>query len=226
MTPTGDPVARGGFNSSLLTPARFGAACGFAWFVLVVAAFAVLSASHGLPSTARPSPDEIVSTYTQEVAPAAWVGLLLDMLGGLLFVFFAAAFWALLSRVEDAPAWLSAATLGAGLLYVAAKVPQWAALDSLLSGSGQHMDRAALVSLWNLYQGVFAVSRAPFALFLVTGALVVVMHGGLPKWLGWVALPLAALMLVTVVIPSAAPLQQLAGLWVLVVGAYMFRRAS
>lgn len=93
------------------------------------------------------------------------LGVSLDMIGSVFFVLFVAGLWARLRRFETSPAWLSAATLAAGILAVAASFIDKTLFFSLYSLSGEGLEAETARVL-------FLTARASFLLFgLFAGAM-------------------------------------------------------
>ena len=98
---------------------RIGAACGVAAAVLSPVGFALI-ASGGFASDPSTPRQEIAKALAAPAGSQIVTGALLDTLGGLCFLIFAARLWATLRRSEGAPGWISAVSFAAALMSLAA----------------------------------------------------------------------------------------------------------
>jgi hypothetical protein len=196
------------------------ALCGVVALALSFGGFMLIgSAGFGVSD---PSVD--MSRIVAQVAPpGAYLGLLLDILGSLFFVIFAARLWATLRMAEGDTAWLSAGSFGAAILAVAASFVDKTIYYAIFTHAGRGLD-ADLASV--LFAGVFA-SFALFVAFVglsigLAGA-VVLRGGGLPRWMGWLGI---AVLLASVAIPAVGPVVAfpLVLIWIVAASLLLVRR--
>lgn len=162
---------------------RVGAVCGLAWPVLVTVAFGLVTGAQAVPTSRRPSAAELRALQTP--GPQAWFGEALYVLGALAFLAFAVRLWATLRRVEREPGWLATLALCASIVYVAAKFPQHAAVQAMWAGADP-------TTAWVFSDQLLYLSLCPLAVALVAASTVILEDGGLPRWLGWLGIPVAA----------------------------------
>jgi len=134
---------------------------------------------------------EVVAFYTEEDS-SVLAASVLAAYGALLFLFFAGRIRRALRAGEGPVARLSAIAFGGGVL-ASAGIALFAGLGFALADAADSIDPAATQTLHVLSSDLFmplAVGIA--ALFLATG-LGAVRFGGLPRWLGWLALAIGIL---------------------------------
>lgn len=164
--------------------------------VLVVAGVVVFeSADTPGPESA---PTEYVSYFDSETG-TIFPGTLLFALGILLFVWFAGTLRARLAEREGGVGRVSTIAFG-GALGMAALL--LAAIGTSISGAfileedDAQLAPAAAQALWHVGEGVFLMGWFMGALFLAATAIAALRTRLLPRWLGWVTLGIAVLLLI------------------------------
>lgn len=176
---------------------RIGASCGVVWFPLLLVANALVGQA---APQGGPTPEREIARVLSATPPAqAWVGEYLYALAALLFLVFTTRLWAALSRAEGGRGWLSTTALGAGLVYVALKFPQHAALHALWTRAGHGLDVQAGAALWDTHQDLLLASLYFNAVMTAATAVVALRNRALPGWLGWTAVACAVLLLAAAV---------------------------
>jgi len=119
----------------------------------------------------------------------ATIGLSLELVGFALFAFFLARLWAHLRSAEGGDGVLSMAALVGGITMLAIKLGSGAELLAM-DQRRDTMSAEQVQQLVDVGGATFLLSFLPFGVLLVASGLVVARRGGLPRWLGWVALAL------------------------------------
>ncbi len=202
---------------------RIGAACGVLWFPLLFAANSLVA--QAAPQEGLTSDKEIARILAAPPPAQAWVGEYIYALAALLFLVFTARLWARLWRAEGGRGWLSVTVLGAGLVYVALKFPQHAALDVLWMRAGHGLDVQVGAVLWDTYEDLLLASLYFNALMTAATAVVVLRKAALPSWLGWAAAACSVLLLGAAVM-HAFELAFPFAFWVMAAGVVLFLRAD
>jgi hypothetical protein len=204
---------------------RIGAGLGIVSIALVAGGFAVAAATE---TTIASSPDEVAAFYTGAGLAKTLVGGIVEVLGLLLFLPFAAM---LTGRVRDgglsgdllAPTARMAATVYVSICLAPGMSAGAAALWSAHHGSP---DPVVLTALNDLRALSYFLALVAFALFLVLVGLAGLGTGGLPRWAGWSA-PAIALGIVASLPLAAANLIDVFGLvgllWVVAVAVHLLR---
>jgi len=162
--------------------ARYGAATGILFVVLVVITFATLPKP---PSSDAP-PAEVL-TYFINHDSALHVAQLLFAGTAFLFIWFIGTLRAALGASEGGQQRLSGTAYGAGLVAAAVQIVSFSLLATATfhaADNGADITRA-------LNDGAAlapAVAAPAVTLFLVANSLVILRHGYLPSWLGWLGI--------------------------------------
>jgi hypothetical protein len=154
-------------------------------------------------------------TYSQKVH--------FEALTIILEVFFIAALWGVLRRSEPAPAWLSAAALGAGIAAVAVKLSSAPAYFALVYHA-LPLDPNLARALFEMNTFAFFVTWYLQAALLLAVAALSVAYRALPLWLGVPAglIALALLVAVQFAVTNLTVVPELLWLlWVLVASVYL-----
>src|SRR5712691_10442952 len=109
---------------------RLGAACGIPAVVLSPVGFALISAAGfgGDPTTPR---EDIARAVARGSGEQVLAGAMVDTLGAVFFVIFAARLWATLRRAEGEPGWLSLACFAGALMAIGASFVDKSAVFAL-----------------------------------------------------------------------------------------------
>jgi hypothetical protein len=175
------------------------------------------------------SPNE-VAEYLDRSSALTWTGIDLELFGIALLIVFAGRMWAILREAEGAGGWIATTGFGAAL----------AALTVLLVGDATVMGAAFKAGRDGLDPGVVGamytvqwhadlVYGAVNAVFFAAAALLVLRHGALPRWLGWLALVVAVGLVATVPFGPGATMEPphvLGFLWIVAAGIAMIARRN
>lgn len=170
---------------------RIGALSGVAFIGLFVAA----STMGGSES---PSPDDssgAIAVYMADNAPGWDLSIGLSLIAVACLVVFVSYLRQALQRAEPARTFLPAAAWAGGLLFAAMLL----ALLSIQIASGVIAsygdDTQVAKTLYLLSWDFAAVFGPPLAVLIGATSVAGLLHGGLPRWLGWAGLPLVVLLL-------------------------------
>ena len=184
-------------------------------FVALVIVGAVVS---GEPPGADDPVAEIVSHY-EDNKDAIQVGAALFMIGAALFVFFAGYMRNALDRAAGGRSMLpTVALVGAAILATGAAID--AMISFAIAEAAGDVDPTAVQALQALWDNDFMPLALGAALFFLATGLSVVRHGGLPTWLGWIAVLLG----VVGFTPIGFVTFMAGALWILGVSALMATR--
>lgn len=210
---------------------RVGAVCGIPAVMLSPVGFGLIAGGGfgGGPDMPR---EEVARAVAASASGLVYVGAVLDVLGALFFVVFAARMYGLLRRAEDGnggDAWVSVVAFGAALLSLAGSFVDKAGYLAIGARLGRGLDAAEAVTLLDLGGGAFLLSQV-FMGGLFTGAVAVVVlrTGVLPGWLAWPAALIALGNLAAVALPAGAGFAPFASFigWVLVLSGYLAARPA
>jgi hypothetical protein len=147
----------------------------------------------------------------------------IESLAILLEVFFVAALWGVLRRPEPAPAWLSAAALGAGIAAVTVKLSNFPA-DFALAYHAQPLDPNLARALFEMNNFAFFVTWYLQAALLLAVMALSLAYRALPLWLGVPAglIAISLLVAVGVAVTNLVVVPELLWLlWVVVTSVYL-----
>ncbi len=198
--------------------ARIGTACG-ALYVII----AVIATGGGGNSNAPNLGADGATIASYYAAHAYSQAAHLEALAILLQVFFVAALWGILRRSEPAPAWLSAAVLGAGVSAVAVKLSSAPAYFALVYHA-QPLDPNLARALFEMNTFAFFVTWYLQAALLLAVTALSLAHRALPLWLGVPAGVIAISLLVAVqfAVTNLIVVPELLWLvWVVVTSVYL-----
>jgi hypothetical protein len=168
------------------------------------------------------SPENVLSNF-QENGGTILAGGFIFQLGCLFFIWFLGTLWARLRWAEGGTGRLATTAFGGGL---ATAVFLLLAPGADMAGALNNEEIAASTAeAVRVVEDVFVSGAALSAAVVVTAvALVTILTGALPRWVGWVSLALALWLL----IPFVGWAGLLFGfpLWVLLVSFYLWRAAT
>jgi hypothetical protein len=196
---------------------RLAALTGLAFVVLAVISGAIMGEP---PDPSDDSVQEIVSFYQDndsEIRISAIIGAI-----GLVALVFFAAYLGKVLRAASGPGHISSWVVLAGATVLATGAALDGTINLALAETADDIDPSgvqALSALWNNDYIPLGVGAATFAL---AAGLSIVRHGGLPKWLGWVAIVLAVITLTPIGFAGFIG----TGLWIAVASVMLFLRAD
>jgi hypothetical protein len=192
---------------------RLGPLCGALFVVLELAGFAIGSAGGRASVTLGDSTSKVVKAFADPVGAGVWVGAYLELASLAAFVVFAA--WLFRSQRGS----LAMAGMVTAGVYAAVTVVSLVIGDVLEYRAGHGIGGQELLALFDLQSGLFVVSWGISAGFLALAPVT--------GWLRHSALAIAALSLIGMAMPKAAPGQFAAMLfliWTLVTSIVLARR--
>lgn len=207
---------------------RLGAAAGLAAIVLISVGFALVAAAD---ATFHSSDSAVVSYFTEAGVARLVAGGLIQVLGLLLLVPFAAMLTARVSG-PGTPGVLLAPTARTALtIYVTLSLaPGMSAGAAALWHAHARTGDVAIITALNDLRGLsYFVALVAFALFLVTVGLAARSTGRLPRWAAWSAIVLGVLLAIGV--PAAGTgltdiVALLGLLWIPVVAVHLLRHPA
>jgi hypothetical protein len=193
------------------------------WVPLTGVAFVVFAVVGAVISGEPPGADdpvqEIVSHY-EDNKDSVEFGALFIVIAALLFVFFAGFVRKVLDREAGGRSMLpTVALVGAGIFATGAAID--ATISFALAEAADDIDPTAVQALQALWDNDFMPLALGTALFFLATGLAVVRYGGMPAWLGWIAVLLG----VIGVTPIGFVSFMAGGLWVLGVSVLLALRA-
>jgi hypothetical protein len=162
---------------------RYAPLTGVVFVGLLVAVFATSGSTPGVHSTGA----HVISFYKAHHGEQI-AGNVLGAVGVAFFLFFAATLRARLRRREGGEALAALAFGGAVLLAVGGAA--FSALGFALADARNTLDPSAAQALNVLINDFFFPLAVGTCVFMIGNWLAIVRTGALPKWLGWVALPI------------------------------------
>jgi hypothetical protein len=188
---------------------------GVGFVILVIVSFAI----GGEPPSASDPVDEIVEHYVDN-GDSVMIGAVIGGLAAVLLIYFAAYLRKVFRAAEGEGGVLSATTLiGATVLAVGASFD--ATLSFALAETAEDIDPAAVQALQALWDNDFLPLAVGSVVLFFSAGLSIVLHGALPKWLGWIAILIAVVGLT----PVGFFAFLVGALWILVVSVMLSMRA-
>jgi hypothetical protein len=207
-----DPTEGGGVRKEFIAPLT-----GVAFVVVLVTGFLIA----GEPPEAKDSTaQEIVQHYVDH-KDSAIAGAFLSALAALFLVFFGGHLRRVLRAAEGENGMLSAVAF-AGTIIVAVAAAIDATISLALAETAKDLDPSAAQALEALWDNDFIPVILGTVILLFAAGISIVLNGGLPRWLGWVAITLGVL--------GATPLGFVAflgsGVWILVLSIVLTMQAG
>lgn len=178
---------------------RIAAAIGLLHVFLVFIGVAV---HNGSPDVGA-SPHDVMRYAATLPATRAWVGNIVECVGYLLFLPFAAYLSTVLSPTARPWRWLSVTALSAAAVYIAVSVAPGIALQEATVQWGKRgLDPQVVAALSDIADDVFFISFLPATLFLGAVAALALKIGGAAHWPGVSAALVGVVLLITGVIAN------------------------
>ncbi len=193
---------------------RIAPVTGIVSIALIIAAFII----GGEPPDADAPAREVVSYYAENDTDTE-VGSLLLALGAALFLFFIVTLAGWLRRAEARVSALSMGVLAGGAL-VSVGMLIFAGIGLTLGDVGADLDPPATQALHALSEDFFFPVAGGTVVLSWSLGLAILRNGGLPKWLGWVAIVIA----VASVTPAGFFAFLALGIWAVIASAVMLAR--
>lgn len=196
---------------------RLGALTGVGFFIALIAGFIIVGEE---PPGTDDSVPEIIEFYTDNDTQV-WIGISLTMLAATLLVLFAGYLRKVLRAAEGEGHMLSSVVLAGAAVFATG-----AAIDGTLSAAlvdaADDVEPAAVQSLNALWNNDWVPLALGALIMMLAAGLSIVRHGALPKWLGWVAIVLAVILITPIGFAGFIG----TGLWILIVSIMLAMRAD
>ena len=190
--------------------ARFEAATGIIFAAFLAASFATSGSTPNSDATGKAVIDFFKANKNSQNS-----SLFFGILAVIFFTFFAAVLWNRLRRRLPGSALPAAGLVGAASIAVGGSI--FSSLTFSLTDAPDKLDPAAAQALNVLNNDLFFPFVIGVAIFLIANGLAIAHGGVLPRWLGWVGIPIA--------LTGPTPLGIVAffgsGLWVLVASVWL-----
>ena len=184
----------------------------------VVFAIGLLT-SGDVPSTSA-SGEEVIAHYSDE--GEVFIGIILLLLAGVLFMFFAGVLRGALVSSSRAPEWLATVVFGGAIIYSAAlaifAMAQIMLIDAADLGQTEVAQALNIFDNDNFFPAVLGM-----ATMLLASGWHLLRSAVLPKWLAWVSVALGVLSLAG---PAGFVAFLLFPFWVLAVSVLLYRQGA
>src|SRR5918999_626041 len=184
---------------------------GVAFVIVLILGFII----GGEPPDADSPAQEIVDHYVDS-KDSVMAGAALTGVAATLLVFFGGSVRRAL-RDAEGPGGVLSAVAFAGTIIIAIGGAIDGTISFALAERADDIDATAVQALQALWENDFLPLATGLAVFLLASGLSIVRHGAVPRWLGWVAIPLAILALT----PIGFVAFGLGALWVLAVSVLL-----
>ena len=198
-------------SNSLLT--RLGAACGALYVVLAIVANDALGS--GSPDSTASA--QVIGAWwrAHEVTNTDWALGFVELLALLCFPIFIVVLAWVLQRADRGHTWLPWAVLAMGLLSAVVKLASGAPMFALLWRADDGISDGLAAAMVDMNGAAFVLTWALDAVMLAAAGGVILSTRCLPRWLGWLGLLTAPLLLATVPFAMSGPPTFLLGLlWI------------
>jgi hypothetical protein len=197
--------------------------------VAIVLPFTAQALSGNSGSPDLPASRAKIETWvaSQTVTPAHVAGGVVELIGILALIVFAATLWSVLRGADSEDGIASATAFGAGLVAAAVKLASFPAAFAAIWRHDQGLNPQLAAALVDMNNVSFVLMWALFAVMLAAAATVIFRSGVLPRWLGWVGAATAAILIVST--PAATHVPPvgvlLAFIWIISTSVVLTRRA-
>jgi hypothetical protein len=138
---------------------------------------------------------EVVEHFRDNRTPILVAGLL-QGLGVFAFFWFLAALRSGLETVADAGRWLVSAALIGGIATGTMLLAMYGPQTTGATTDKELLNPGSAVAFWRLSHTFFVGAEIAFAVLAAAVGLLALRYGAFPRWLGWVSLVLALLLLI------------------------------
>ncbi len=194
---------------------RLAALTGVGFIVLLIVGGIVA----GQPPDAGDSVQDIANYY-RDNKDSIEIGSFIGVAAVLLLIWFGAYLRHVLSTAGSGPVLSALPLVGTAIVAVGFAID--ATISISIAEAVDDIEPASVQTLQALWDNDFVPLALGALLFLISSGLSIVLYGGLPKWLGWVALALAVIGFT----PAGFAAFIGAGIWILVVSVLLAMRAA
>jgi hypothetical protein len=171
------------------------------------------------------APASAIASYFESEEGSIYLGGLALFIGSLLLIWFAGSLRAAVAELETGVVRLASIVFGAAVLKAVFDIAFFAPQIAGAFGANERdapLEPAAAQALWIVGDGFFVAAEYAAALLLVATAVAALRTGVLPRWLAWISLLLALVLL----IPPIGWAGLIFGfpLWLIVVSVLLYRR--
>jgi hypothetical protein len=198
---------------------RYAALGGVVAGVLWVASLVVLE---GGGNPADPDAAAEVVEHFREDRTAILVAGLLHGLGVFAFFWFLAALRSALDVVAEAGRWLVTAALIGGVASGTMLLGMLGPQTTGATTDEELLDAGSSVAFWRLSHTFFVAAEIAFAVLAAAVGMLALRYAVFPRWLGWLSIALAILLLIVPI--GWAALLFLVPLWLVAMSALLFTR--
>jgi hypothetical protein len=199
---------------------RFGLLCGavaaVAWFVAVA-----LLESVGNP--ADPDSGGVIADFYRDERGGILAAATLHGLGGFLFLWFVASTRAVLAA-SGSPRWLASAVVVGGTAGGALMLGLTAGQSTGATTDTELLSPDVAIVFWRLAHGFFVGAELALALFVAALSVAALRGLVLPRWLGWVGIAIALVLLIPPI--GWLALLLLLPVWLFVASVLLFRNSA
>jgi hypothetical protein len=140
----------------------------------------------------------------QHASTRGYAGDVLELLGVLLLIVFAATLWSVLKEGDKSGIFAGTA-FGAGIASAAVKLASAPAAFALYWRAEQGWDPQVATALFDMNDAAFVLTWAIDGVMLGAAAYVIFRSGVLPRWLGWLGAVAGVISIATVPVAMKAP---------------------
>ena len=174
---------------------QIGAAGGIAFVVLQVVGQVLIQVGGTEPAFNAAAPETLEFFETR--SPRLFeVGGYLSALSAIALLWFLGSLWSTLRTAEGEPGWLSTVALGSGLVVVAVSAIAGSGWALAVFRIGEGLDPQLARFQFDFGNFGFATIWVMLASFLLASSAVALRTAALPRWIGWMGLVIAILLLI------------------------------
>lgn len=196
---------------------RLCAVSGIMYIALMFVGFAMTDSNPPSPQ----DPASVIASYMAMPEEQSSLAVSLILAATFVFFWFLAGLRQILSSLEGDDGWLTQVAYGGGLVFVAMAL---VATGFMLAGqvlSDYGTDTQVAKTLFVLMWDYIYVFGPPLAALVSATAAIILRQSAFPRWLGWMSLPFAALLVIP---PLAWPGVPFFYLWVAILSVVLARR--
>lgn len=203
----------------------FAALSGLLYVVLVFVGQGI-SGGGNSPDLTKSRAAHVTWIAKQHPSTAGYAGDMVELIGILILVVFAASLWSVL-RERDESGIASATALGAGIASAAVKLASIPAAFAVYWRADQGWSPQLATALFDMNDAAFVLTWGIDALMLGAAAVVVFRTAVLPRWLGWLGAVAAVISVASMPIAMKLPPlgMLLTFVWILATSIVLTRRS-
>jgi hypothetical protein len=188
---------------------RIGAISGVLFVALMFWAIALTDSTPPSPE----DPSSVIASYMSSPSSQSSLAVSLHLVAIFVFFWFLASLRQILLGIDGGDGWLTSVAFGGGLVFATMSLVATSILAAgqILSDYGS--DTQVAKSLFLLSWDFLYVFGPPLAALVTATAAIILRQSAFPRWVGWMSLPFA---LVLVIPPLAWPAVPLFFVWLLV----------